>query len=197
MRRYGLLLLMLLAIQVQPVQAQSGAIHIICEDCRDPLAYPNDWANFAFNQIYGDEAWMAFDQYDDFWIHNLDGGRVYVDVDFVMEGVNVFGNVLPLWPANMLQITLFLPNGQMLEVLRSVFMTPLPVPAPSGPESGPDHSGSTGGGGESGDDGVDEYEQFDDEDPWERPEIEIVGFTGIEDPDEYGDFPEPDWCEEC
>jgi hypothetical protein len=196
MCRYSLLLLVLAIFQSQPAAAQTGAIHIVCENCRDPLAYPNDWANFAFNQIYGDDAWLDFDQADDFWIHNLDGDRVYVDVDFVMEGIKLFGNELPLWPTNMLQITIVLPDGQMLEVLRSVFMTPLPVPAPSGPDTEPGNTGSTGDG-DSGNDGVDEPETGDEQEPWEQPEIEIVGFTGIEDPDADGDFSEPEWCEEC
>ena len=177
--------------------AQSGAIQDICEDCRDPLEHPDDWTNFAFNQIYGDEGWMDFDQADDFWIQNLEGDRVYVDVDYVMEGINVFGNELPLWPTNMLQFTLALPNGQILVQLRSIFMTPLPVPSSPPPHAGPDSPSPSGDGGESGNDGVDEPEPGENEEPAEPPEIEIVGTTGIEDPDEDGEFPEPEWCEEC
>ena len=194
MRRLTILLLAVCVVAT-PANAQDGAIHIVCEDCRDPLRYPDDWVNFAFNQIYGEDAWMNFDQADDFWIYNLDGDRVYVDVDYVMDGVNVFGNELPLLPTNLLQFTLVLPNGQILELLRSVFMAPLPVPSPAGPEANPDSSGTTGS--ESGNDGVDEPEPGEEEDPWEPPDVEVVGFTGIEDPDEDGEFPEPDWCEEC
>jgi hypothetical protein len=190
-------LLLLAVVATAPVHAQSGAIHVICEDCRDPLAYPNDWANFAFNQIYGDDAWMDLDQADDFWVHNLDGDRVYVDVDFVMEGIKLLGNELPLWPANMVLITLALPDGQILEVLRSVFMTPLPVPAPSGPDMEPESTGSTDGGDDSGNDGVDDPDAGDEEEPWEQPEVDIFGFTGIEDPDADGEFTDTDWCEEC
>lgn len=195
MRNLTVLLLTACAL-AGPANAQEGAIHLVCEDCRDPLEHPDDWANFAFNQIYGEDAWMDFDQADDFWVHNLDGDRVYIDVDYVMEGVNVFGNELPLLPTNLLQITLVLPNGQILELLRSVFMTPLPVPSPSGPESDPDGSTETSGA-ESGDDGIDEPETGDEEEPWESPDIEIVGVTDIEDPDADGNFPEADWCEEC
>ena len=195
MRKPATLLLLFSVLCAAAAHAQSGAINVVCEDCRDPLDHPDDWANFAFNQIYGEDAWMDFDQADDFWITNLDGDRVYVDVDYVMKGVNVFGNEVPLWPTNMLQITLVLPSGQVLEVLRSIFMTPLPVPAPSGPDADPDSGGT--GGGESGNDGVDEPEPGEEEDPTDPPEIEITGITGIEDPDEDGDFPEPEWCEEC
>ncbi len=166
---------------------------MVCEGCRDPLKHPDDYANFAFNQIYGEHAWMDFDQADDFWIYNLDGDRVYVDVDFVMEGISVLGNDWPVWPTNMLKITLALPNGDMIEVFRSVFMTPLPVP--SDPETESDDGGSSGGD-QSGEDGVDDTETSE-EDPHELPEIDVTGTTGIEDPDADGHFPDPDWCEEC
>ena len=190
MRKLNLLLLLVAIFAAELANAQSGAMKVVCDNCRDPLSYPDDWANFAFNQIYGDDAWMDFDQADDFWIYNLNGDRVYVDVDFVMDGVNVFGNELPLWPTNLVQITLALPNGQILEVLRSVFMTSLPVPAPSGPGEGSDN-------GHSGNDGVDDSDSADTDELPEPPETEIIGTTGIEDPDANGDFPEPDWCEEC
>ena len=197
MRKLTMLLILSASVLAGSAFAQSGAISVVCEDCRDPHEYPNDWANFAFNQIYGDDAWMDFDQADDFWIVNLDGDRVYVDVDYVMTGISVFGAEIPLWPTNLLQITLALPDGQILEVLRSIFMTPLPVPSPSGPDPDPDGSGSSGGGGESGNDGVDEPEPGDNEDPYEPPEIEYEGTTGIVDPDSDGEFPEAEWCEEC
>ncbi|MDJ0812432.1 MAG: hypothetical protein QNJ23_01790 [Woeseiaceae bacterium] len=195
MRRLFILLLMIAAALPAAVLAQSGAIRIVCEACRDPIAFPDDWANFAFNQVYGDEAWLDFDQADDFWIRNLDGDQVYVDVDFVMRGFNILGNEWPLWPTNMVQITLGLPNGHMLEVLRSVFVTGLPVPSSPGP--GQDDNGSGGGGADSGNDGVDEPEPGDNEEPQDLPEIEYDGTTGIVDPDPYGDFPEPEWCQEC
>lgn len=195
MRKLIILLLLSAFVLSGSAFAQSGAIRIICEDCRDPHKYPDDWANFALNQIYGDEAWMDFDQADDFWIYNLEGDRVYVDVDYVMEGINAFGKEWPLWPTNMVQITLVLPSGPIIEVLRSIFMTPLPVPAPSGPGSGSDNSGS--GSGESGNDGVDEPEPGEDEEPQDPPDIEYEGTTGIVDPEPDGEFPEVEWCEEC
>ncbi len=193
MRKLCLLILTVAVGLVGAAKAQSGAIRVLCEDCRDPIEHPEDYANFAVNQVYGEDAWMTAEQADDFWIYNLDGDRVYVDIDYLMEGIRVFGNEWPLWPTNMLKITLALPNGSIFEVLRSVFMTPLPVP--STPEPDPDGSGNSGGG-ESGNDGVDEPEPGEEE-PEDPPEIEIVGTTTIEDPDINGEFPETDWCEEC
>jgi hypothetical protein len=175
--------------------SQSGATRIMCTECRNPLAYPDDWVNFAFNQVYGENAWLDFDQADDFFVVNLEGDRVYVDVDFVMAGINVFGYELPLWPANLLKITVALPNGFPYEAYRSVFLTPLPVPSPSGPQRNRRSNHPAGGEG-SGSDGVDDPENGYDDD-FEFPEIEHFGITGIEDPGEDGEFAEPEWCEEC
>ena len=42
-----------------------------------------------------------------------------------------------------------------------------------------------------------EDDMEDDDEEWELPEIERNGNVEIEDPDENGDFPDTDWCEEC
>ena len=137
MRKLSALLLFILPLIAEDVPAQSGGMVVMCAECRDPLKYPEDWANFAFNQVYGPGSWVSLDQADDFHIVNLQGDRVYVDIDFVMGGIRVLGNTLPLWPRNLLMVTLALPNGQIVQYLRSVFQHPLPVPAPPGPNSNP------------------------------------------------------------
>ena len=139
MRNLMLFLLLALPLLADDARAQNGAINVVCAACRDPVEHPADYANFAFNQVFGETGWMTFEQADDFYVHNLDGDRVYVDIDFVMGGINLFGNTLPLWPENKVKITVALPNGTIVEFLRSVFMYPLPVPAPDGPGSDDDH----------------------------------------------------------
>ena len=117
----------------------------------------------------------------------------------VFFGVGVRGFQLPLWPSNMLQFTLALPSGRIFTALRSIFQTSLPVPATS--TSIVDDSDVSGVAGSDGDDGdeEDEDDYFDgEEDEWEDPEFDdYEGFTSIEDPDEDGNFEEPEWCEEC
>jgi len=167
--------------------AQHGATENYCERCRDPYEHPDDYVNFAYDQIYGDDSWMDFDQADDFYITNPDGYVVYVDVDFVMHGLDFLGTSLPLWPTNFLQIAVALPNGNIYTTQRSVFHRTLPVPTSQDP--------SPGEGGEGGDEGVDDLE--DDDEEWEPPEIERNGIVEIEDPDENGDFMYTEWCEEC
>ena len=179
--------------------AQTGAIDIICVDCRDPEQYPDDYVNFAFNQIYGPNAWLSWDQADDMFVTNLDHQRVYIDADFVFFGVGIRGFHLPLWPSNLLRFTLALPSGRIFTALRSIFQTSLPVPTTgtSIADNG-DGSGTTGSGGDDGDED-EENDYFDAEsDEWEEPEFDdYEGFTTIEDPDEDGNFEEPGWCEEC
>jgi hypothetical protein len=172
-------------------QAQANAGVVYCGDCRDPLKYPDDYVNFAFNQVYGEQGWMDFDQADDFFIQNADGVRVYVDIDFAMHSARFFGIDVPFWPQNMVQITVALPNGLIITAMRSIFMTPLPVPSsdePGADEPEPEY--------ESDDEGFDEPDDEsspeDDDFEWEPQ-----GTTGIQDPDENGDFPDDDWCEEC
>ena len=170
--------------------AQLGATQNYCERCRAPYEHPNDYVNYAYNQIYGDDSWMDFDQADDFYISNPDGFVVYVDVDFVMHGLDFLGTSLPLWPTNFLQIAVALPNGNIYTKQRSVFHRTLPVPTSQ--YSAP---GDPVGGSESGNEGVDDPD--DDDEEWEPPEIERNGRVEIEDPDENGDFSDTDWCEEC
>jgi hypothetical protein len=170
--------------------AQLGATENYCERCRDPYEHPDDYVNYAYDQIYGDDGWMDFDQADDFYISNPDGFVVYVDVDFVMHGLDFLGTSLPLWPTYFLQIAVVLPNGNIYTTQRSVFHRTLPVPtsqdpAPAGPTEG----------GDGGDEGVDDPE--DDDEEWEPPEIERNGRVEIEDPDENGEFADTEWCQEC
>jgi hypothetical protein len=188
----ALLFVMLLASGQAQAQANAGVIY--CENCRDPLKYPDDYVNFAFNQVYGEQGWMDFDQADDFFIENADGVRVYVDVDFVMHSSEIFGINLPIWPENMLQISLALPNGMIYTSIRSIFMSPLPVPSSWEPEAD-DPEPENEGDGEGIDDPEDEL--WPEEEEEEEFEWEPQGTTGIQDPDENGDFPETEWCEEC
>lgn len=179
--------------------AQANAFTIVCDECRDPDDYPDDYVNFAFNQVYGPDGWMNFDQADDFFIANLANQRVYVDIDFLMLGIGVEGLRLPFWPTNLVQVRLALPNGNLYTALRSVFQTSLPVPASADREQSDSNTGdNSSGGGEGGADGED-YEHDDTEGyDWDDLEIEeYEGNTWIEDPDEDGNFDEADWCEEC
>lgn len=201
MRKLFTLLLCLAPFCGSNALAQSERLVISCDACRHPIAHPEDYVNHAFNQIYGPDSWMTFDQADDFFIRGPEGLRVYVDVDYVFFGIGIEGLRLPFWPTNQLRFTLALPDGEVHESLRVVFLSPLPVPAnlhdPT-PEPGDGDSPDDRDSGEDDDEGG-EWDTIED-DP-EEPEWDdgrdYVGFTGIEDPDEYGDFREPDWCEEC
>lgn len=190
MHRLLLIILLVSPVAAELCLAQANAINIVCTDCRDPNEHPDDYVNFAFNQVYGPDGWMDFHQADDFFITNLQGQRVYVDVDFVMHGLGIRGFRLPFWPRNLVQITLALPNGDLYKALRSVFQTSLPVPY-----SGNTHSGDgNADGGEGDDDGNDEADDYN----WDDLDIDgPEGTVTIEDPDADGYFDDADWCEEC
>jgi hypothetical protein len=195
MRKLLPILLLLSPLAAEICMAQTGAVTIVCADCRDPHQYPDDFVNFAFNQLYGPDAWLSYDQADDFFITDLDQQTVYVDVDFVFLGFGLEGLRLPFWPTYLLQFTLALPDGTLYTALRSIFQTSLPVPS-SDDSSSPD----AGGGGDGGDEGDEDDDNNYDADvyEWEEPDYDdYVGITWIEDPDEDGFFDDTDWCEEC
>lgn len=194
MRKLLLFVLLLSPLAADICLAQANAINVVCEECRDPHEHPEDYVNFAFNQIYGPDAWMSFERADDFFITNLDGQKVYVDVDFVMLGFGLEGFRLPFWPTNLLQFTLAMPNGDVYAMLRSVFQTSLPVPSSNNGEPGDSNSG----GGESADGGDDD--DYNDDEDYDWDDVEIDGPEGsvtIEDPDEDGNFDDAEWCVEC
>jgi hypothetical protein len=194
MRNILPILFLLLPLVADICVAQAGPLNIVCAECRDPHQYPDDFVNFAFNQAYGRDAWLTYDQADDFYITNLDKQTVYVDVDFVFLGVGFEGFRFPFWPTYILQFTLALPDGTLYTVFRSIYLTPLPVP------SSDDGVPSDAGGGDDGDDGEEEESHDDDDgyDEWdEQEDDDYVGFVEIEDPDEDGNFSDDEWCEEC
>ena len=198
MRKLLPVILLLSSLAADICVAQANAITVMCTECRDPLDYPDDYVNFAFNQIYGPESWMPFGLADDFFVTNLNNQTVYVDVDFIFLGIGWEGFRLPFWPTNLLQITLALPDGTLLYAIRSVFQTSLPVPS-SGEDDQQDDTGDNASSDEGGEDSEDEDDEYDVGDSeWEEPEIdEPVGIVEIIDPDEDGNFGGMDWCEEC
>ncbi len=188
------ILLLLLPLAADICVAQTSPLNIVCADCRDANQYPDDFVNFAFNQAYGPDAWLTFEQADDFYITNLDNQTAYVDIDFVFLGFGFQGLQLPYWPVNLLQFTLALPNGNIYTVFRSIFLTGLPVPSS---DDGDVSGGNGGTEGEDEDEDEDDYDNYGDEE-WEEPDYdEYEGETYIEDPDENGDYEETEWCEEC
>ena len=202
MRKLLLIFVLLSPLAAELCVAQTGAVDIICVDCRDPEQYPDDYVNFAFNQVYGPNAWLSWDQADDMFVTNLDHQRVYIDADFVFFGVGIRGFQLPLWPTNLLQFTLALPSGRLFTALRSIFQTSLPVPATiTDLPADVDERSTTGlDDGDSNEDGEESDEGGYDAEADEREDYEFDDYEGttfIEDPDEDGNFEEPEWCEEC
>jgi hypothetical protein len=202
MRKLLPLLLLIATSTANICSAQTNATTIVCADCRDAQDYPADFVNFAFNQIYGPDAWLSSEQADDFFVTNLDNQTVYVDADFVFLGLGFKGLRIPFWPTYILRFTLALPDGQLYTAYRSVFQTSLPVPSSDDTEpSEAESSDSSSYGGDGGDDGDENDGDYDDVWDWDDFDYDdfddFEGTTWIEDPDENGEFDDADWCEEC
>ena len=197
MRKLLPILLLLLPLAADICVAQTDHLNIVCAECRDPQQYPDDFVNFAFNQAYGSDAWLTYEQADDFFITNLDNQTVYVDIDFLFLGIGIEGLRLAFWPTYILQFTLALPDGALYTAFRSIYLTPLPVPSSEDNFQDDTTSSSDAGGGDDGDED-DYYDDYDDYDEWDEQEYDdYSGFVEIEDPDEYGNFDDSEWCEEC
>jgi len=200
MRKLLPILMLFLPLAADICVAQTRPLTIVCAECRNPQEYPDDFVNFAFNQAYGKDAWLTYDQADDFYVTNLDNQTVYVDVDFVFLGVGFEGFRFPLWPTYILQFTLALPNGTLNTAFRSIYLTPLPVPSSNDSLQDDTTSSSDAGGGDDGegDDYYDDDDGYDGYDEWDEQEYDdYEGFVEIEDPDEDGNFSDDKWCEEC
>jgi len=199
MRKLLPILLLLSPLAADICVAQTDHLNIVCAECRDPNQYPDDFVNFAFNQAYGPDAWLTYDQADDFFITNLDDQTVYVDIDFLFLGIGFEGLRLAFWPTYILQFTLALPDGTLYTAFRSIYQTSLPVPSSVDSSQDDTTSSSDAGGGDDGEEEEDDYYDDDDGyDEWDEQEYDdYEGFVEIEDPDEDGNFDDSEWCEEC
>lgn len=156
----------------------------LCEECRDPTEFPEDYAAFAFNAYFGDEPWAFTSQLGiPFRVYNLELQWVVIWFEgFLFDGIS-------LWPDTM-DIFIRLPSGEIVrvEVVQNGPDMPIgengdaPVPAVC----------SCGGGGDEYDE--DEYSDDDEEFFWEEEEPEPYGVVEIEDPNEDGEFEE--WVRE-
>lgn len=59
-------------------------LQIICADCRGP-AFQRDYGNFAFNQVFGENAWVSPELGSELIIYNLQGHSVFVDMNFILS----------------------------------------------------------------------------------------------------------------
>ncbi|MDH4125643.1 MAG: hypothetical protein OEW64_02035 [Gammaproteobacteria bacterium] len=157
---------------------------IVCNACRDPWEYPEDYAALIYNGFFGDEPWLT-------------GWRLGLPIRVYDENLNYvlvwFEGVLfdaPSLLPNLMDILVRLPNGVIIKLTVLQEGPDMIV----GEEPDRVSSGTTAcycGSGAAGNED-DDYEE-----PEEFEEIEFddpVGIVDIVDPDEDGEFPE--WEEE-
>ena len=145
-----------------------------CEDCRNPAAYPEDFAAFAFNAYWGDDAW-AFSSWlgIPFRVYNPDIQWVAVWFeDFLFDGVSLLPNTM--------DIRVRLPSGQVITITVVQDGPDMPLGEPEAPGAS---NRCDCGGGEN-----DPAEIEDIDNAYEEPER--PGRVEIVDPDANGEFPE-------
>ena len=172
-----------------------------CDACRDLVDYPEDGRNFSVNLLLADDGRITLDDADRFFIEDNFGNRVMVDMNLEFVDTSFFdlfrlplGNELMVAEL-MIQVRIIYANLQIVSYLfttSDIFALPLPV----GDANEPVAASDTSSGGQVADfDGADDGDEEDggwtDEGEYEVPEPEWPdGVTGIEDPDENGDFAE-------
>jgi hypothetical protein len=158
----------------------------VCAECGDPADDPEDYRNFAANTARFGQ-FDDFNDIDQFIIMNLNGDHVIADIDWNFRRFGFEGFSLPVWPAWTYEITLVLPNGDMLKYTMHRQHGLLPVPYPD-EETTSDNSGE-GYGEEESEDEEEYYDEEDDND-WDYWEDDDgpEGIVTIEDPDEDGNF---------
>ena len=156
-----------------------------CPDCRDPVAYPLDFAAFAYNGFWGQEPWMMGSRLGvPFRVYNLQLDWVAVWFEDVYFDSFTF---LP----DTLEVHIRLTTGQILTFTLLQGGPDLPVGSQPGDVEPGAEAGGDGSGGGSGGDGDDDGAVEDDAEP-ELPDY--AGSVEIVDPDEDGEF--PPWEEE-
>jgi len=152
-----------------------------CLDCRDPEAFPVDFAAFAYNGFWGENPWMRETRLGiPFRIYNRELGWVVAWFE------DVYLDSFTFLPDTM-QIHVRLPSGQILTFTVLQGGPDMPV----GDQDSDSGSDCGCGGGSSGGEGDDEP-ATDEGIEWEPPDYD--GSVEIVDPDEDGEF--PPWEEE-
>jgi len=138
---------------VVPANAQQSGMDIRCEACRNPTRFPRDYRNFAYNQVFGPNGWMTYEQGDFFTITNPHGHSVSVDMnlDLLIIGIPLTELGLPFdlgYPVGLqVQIILIFENGDQIPYMIDPRAHPnraLPVGRRLPRGSGPGGGGSGG-----------------------------------------------------
>lgn len=149
----------------------------LCEDCRDPEAYPGDFAAFAYNAYFGENPWAFSSELGiPFRVYNP--SLQWVAIWFE----NFFFDMPSLLP-NTMEIHVRLRTGEVVTFTVVQGGPDLPV-------GGETATGEPGGCGCAGGGSEDDYDEFDD---YEEPEFfeptAPDGIVEIVDPNDDGEFP--------
>lgn len=154
----------------------------ICEACRDPAEYPEDYAAFAYNAYFGEAAWAFGAELGiPFRVYSREATWVVIWFeDFLWDGVSLLPNTM--------DVRIRLETGEIVTITVLQGGPDLPVGDETSGTTDPCSCGSGGGASEDEEDHSEYADDAEEDFHWEEPEYE--GFVEIVDPDENGDFPE-------
>ena len=132
-------------------------LEIKCPACRDPHTHPEDYGNFAYNQVFGANPWLTLEEAGKLLITNLDDRYAVVDMDHVLQDTP-FSIRIPLLavdmvvPTDEISIKVFSDTGGLAEYTVHISGLDLIVgPAPP-PVQAPYENTTTPGGRRDGSD---------------------------------------------
>ena len=140
----------------RPAVAQSTLPEVTCYECRSPYRFPRDFRNFAYNQVFGPNGTMSYEEADIFRVINPAGQGLVVDMnmDLVVLQLRLGDIPIPLpYPIGVdVQVILIFDNGDQI----SYMIEPrahggeLPVGGPRGRRGAGAGAGAGSGGGSGG-----------------------------------------------
>ena len=102
----GKVLFLGLLISASSVMA-ADLTHVSCMQCRDVYQHPEDYGNFAYNSVFGDDATVSIADGDIMKVEGPNGQWAVVDLNFVLEQTGLSLNI------TFLSYAVSLPNGQI------------------------------------------------------------------------------------
>lgn len=148
-------MLILTCALATPAKAQGSFPQLVCAKCRNPYSHPRDYRNFAYNQLFGPDGWMTYDEGDLFQVFSPAGESVFVDMNMDLDVFTLdLGIPIPLpFPiAVQVQIILIFENGDQRKFMLDPRAHPdgLPVGRNRGGRGGGSGGGARGGGNSGG-----------------------------------------------
>lgn len=92
--------------------ALAAPTSVVCELCRDVYAHPEDFANHAYNQVFGDNPTLSFSEGDILKVVAPNGQWAIVDLNYILQPTGLSLNII------VLSYSVSLPDGKIEMVVQ-------------------------------------------------------------------------------